>query len=67
MFYQLVHLGTKIIAADFIVPATTQSDPQLGKVLAKNVFAQLDKLEDGTGHDRSTTGLIHYYQKHRKE
>lgn len=70
---------------------------ELGKVLAKNILAQLDKPEDVTGHDssvslthstlvpdevlmltnqcsysslrstRQTTGLIHYYQKHRKE
>ncbi|KAI0719037.1 hypothetical protein C8Q72DRAFT_891027 [Fomitopsis betulina] len=42
-------------------------NPSLGKVLAKNILAQLDKPEDVSGHDSSTTGLIHYYQKHRKE
>ena len=60
---------------------------ELGKVLAKNILAQLEKPTDVTGHDSSvrtatitsscpadphvilsqTTGLIHYYQKHRKE
>ena len=58
---------------------------ELGKVLAKNILAQLEKPEDVKGHDSSvrarplsssasladallqTTGLIHYYQKHRKE
>ena len=57
---------------------------ELGKVLAKNILAQLEKPEDVTGHDSSvgasiflhfmvadqtlqTTGLIHYYQKYRKE
>lgn len=60
---------------------------ELGKVLAKNILAQLEKPEDVKGHDSSvclflqpsmsprpnplpriqTTGLIHYYQKYRKE
>ncbi|EPS93469.1 hypothetical protein FOMPIDRAFT_1033695 [Fomitopsis schrenkii] len=44
-----------------------QMGVELGKVLAKNILAQLGKPEDVTGHDSSTTGLIHYYQKHRKE
>ncbi|PPQ68411.1 hypothetical protein CVT26_006083 [Gymnopilus dilepis] len=44
-----------------------QMGVELGKVLAKNILAQLEKPEDVKGHDSSTTGLIHYYQKHRKE
>ncbi|KAF5391832.1 hypothetical protein D9757_001766 [Collybiopsis confluens] len=44
-----------------------QMGVELGKVLAKNILAQLEKPEDVTGHDSSTTGLIHYYQKYRKE
>ncbi|CAL1709353.1 unnamed protein product [Somion occarium] len=44
-----------------------QMGVELGKVLAKNILAQLEKPEDVQGHDSSTTGLIHYYQKHRKE
>ncbi|TCD64035.1 glucose-6-phosphate isomerase [Steccherinum ochraceum] len=44
-----------------------QMGVELGKVLAKNILAQLGKPEDVTGHDSSTTGLIHYYQKHRQE
>ncbi|KAF8652301.1 hypothetical protein AX16_004459 [Volvariella volvacea WC 439] len=44
-----------------------QMGVELGKVLAKKILAQLDKPEDVTGHDSSTTGLIHYYQKWRKE
>ncbi|CEL61787.1 glucose-6-phosphate isomerase [Rhizoctonia solani AG-1 IB] len=44
-----------------------QMGVELGKVLAKAILAQLDKPEDVTGHDSSTTGLIHYYQKYRKE
>lgn len=59
---------------------------ELGKVLAKNILAQLETPADVKGHDSSvryfifirfrsliipttiqTTGLIHYYQKHRKE
>ncbi|KAH8076003.1 glucose-6-phosphate isomerase [Cristinia sonorae] len=44
-----------------------QMGVELGKVLAKNILAQLEKPDDVTGHDSSTTGLIHYYQKHRKE
>ncbi|KIM38028.1 hypothetical protein M413DRAFT_448070 [Hebeloma cylindrosporum] len=44
-----------------------QMGVELGKVLAKNILAQLEKPEDVKGHDSSTTGLIHYYQKNRKE
>jgi glucose-6-phosphate isomerase len=66
-----------------------QMGVELGKVLAKNILAQLDKPADVTGHDSSvsylivliifilitdyhfyyykTTGLIHYYQRYRKE
>ncbi|KAK0445469.1 glucose-6-phosphate isomerase [Armillaria borealis] len=44
-----------------------QMGVELGKVLAKNILAQLGKPEDVKGHDSSTTGLIHYYQKYRKE
>ena len=60
---------------------------ELGKVLAKNILAQLNRPEDVKGHDNSvrlvfvfhksivlmqpfsfqTTGLIHYYQQHRRE
>ncbi|KIJ63827.1 hypothetical protein HYDPIDRAFT_29175 [Hydnomerulius pinastri MD-312] len=44
-----------------------QMGVELGKVLAKNILSQLEKPADVTGHDSSTTGLIHYYQKYRKE
>ncbi|KAH9835121.1 glucose-6-phosphate isomerase [Rhodofomes roseus] len=62
-----------------------QMGVELGKVLAKNILAQLDKPQDVVGHDSSvsphfslmtmpltcitlqTTGVIHYYQKHRVE
>ncbi|KAI0263090.1 glucose-6-phosphate isomerase [Gloeopeniophorella convolvens] len=44
-----------------------QMGVELGKVLAKNILAQLGSPEDVKGHDSSTTGLIHYYQKYRKE
>ncbi|KAF9240429.1 hypothetical protein BU15DRAFT_74022 [Melanogaster broomeanus] len=44
-----------------------QMGVELGKILAKNILPQLEKPSDVTGHDGSTTGLIHYYQKHRKE
>ncbi|KAF9041623.1 glucose-6-phosphate isomerase [Panaeolus papilionaceus] len=44
-----------------------QMGVELGKVLAKKILAQLEKPEDVKGHDSSTTGLIHYYQKFRKE
>ncbi|KAG1808857.1 Glc-6-P isomerase [Suillus subaureus] len=44
-----------------------QMGVELGKVLAKNILSQLNQPSDVTGHDSSTTGLIHYYQKHRKE
>lgn len=42
-----------------------QMGVELGKVLAKNILAQLNSPEDVVGHDSSTTGLIHYYQKNR--
>ncbi|KIM64884.1 hypothetical protein SCLCIDRAFT_599325 [Scleroderma citrinum Foug A] len=44
-----------------------QMGVELGKVLAKNILAQLNRPEDVKGHDSSTTGLIHYYQQHRRE
>jgi len=44
-----------------------QMGVELGKVLAKNILAQLEKPEDVKGHDSSTTGLIHWYQQYRKE
>ncbi|KZV76610.1 Glc-6-P isomerase [Peniophora sp. CONT] len=44
-----------------------QMGVELGKVLAKAILAQLEKPEDVKGHDSSTTNLIHYYQKYRKE
>ncbi|KAH9953793.1 glucose-6-phosphate isomerase [Russula dissimulans] len=44
-----------------------QMGVELGKVLAKNILAQLGNSADVQGHDSSTTGLIHYYQKYRKE
>ncbi|KAL5514467.1 GPI1 [Sanghuangporus baumii] len=44
-----------------------QMGVELGKVLAKAILAQLGKPSDVKGHDSSTTGLIHYYQKYRKE
>ncbi|KAJ8095101.1 glucose-6-phosphate isomerase [Marasmius tenuissimus] len=44
-----------------------QMGVELGKVLAKNILSQLEKPEDVKDHDSSTTGLIHYYQKWRKE
>ncbi|OCB86500.1 glucose-6-phosphate isomerase [Sanghuangporus baumii] len=44
-----------------------QMGVELGKVLAKAILAQLEKPSDVKGHDSSTAGLIHYYQKYRKE
>ncbi|KAF8622979.1 hypothetical protein AX15_006577 [Amanita polypyramis BW_CC] len=44
-----------------------QMGVELGKVLAKNILGQLGRPEDVKGHDSSTTGLIHWYQKYRKE
>lgn len=67
-----------------------QMGVELGKVLAKNILAQLGSPADVKGHDTSvsppprissllaqwsdalsflceqTTGIIHYYQSHRK-
>lgn len=43
-----------------------QMGVELGKVLAKNILAQLGKESDVKGHDSSTTGLIHFYQKNRQ-
>ncbi|KAJ7764496.1 Glc-6-P isomerase [Mycena maculata] len=44
-----------------------QMGVELGKALAKNILVQLGVPQDVKGHDSSTTGLIHYYQKHRQE
>ncbi|KAJ7063052.1 glucose-6-phosphate isomerase [Mycena amicta] len=44
-----------------------QMGVELGKVLAKQILAQLNAPADVKGHDSSTTGLIHYYMNHRKE
>jgi glucose-6-phosphate isomerase len=59
-----------------------QMGVELGKVLAKNILAQLGSESDVKGHDSSvrshtfmevedradkqTTGLIHWYQKNRQ-
>lgn len=43
-----------------------QMGVELGKVLAKAILKQLPNEKDVVGHDSSTTGLIHYYQEHRK-
>ncbi|CED83630.1 glucose-6-phosphate isomerase [Phaffia rhodozyma] len=43
-----------------------QMGVELGKVLAKNILAQLSSPDKVQGHDSSTTGLIHYFQSHRK-
>ncbi|KAF5335461.1 hypothetical protein D9611_012157 [Ephemerocybe angulata] len=44
-----------------------QMGVELGKVLAKKILAQLGSEKDVKGHDSSTTGIIHQYQKWRKE
>ncbi|KXN85816.1 Glucose-6-phosphate isomerase, partial [Leucoagaricus sp. SymC.cos] len=44
-----------------------QMGVELGKVLAKKILAQLNAPGDVQGHDSSTTGVIHWYQAHRKE
>lgn len=41
-----------------------QMGVELGKVLAKNILGQLGDKSKVTGHDSSTTGLIHYFQDH---
>ncbi|KAL4068468.1 Phosphoglucose isomerase [Scleroderma yunnanense] len=51
----------------FGINSFDQMGVELGKVLAKNILAQLNRPEDVRGHDSSTTGLIHYYQQHRRE
>lgn len=43
-----------------------QMGVELGKVLAKNILAQLGDSSKVVNHDSSTTGLIHFYQKNRK-
>ncbi|WWD16070.1 glucose-6-phosphate isomerase [Kwoniella shandongensis] len=43
-----------------------QMGVELGKVLAKAILKQLGNEKDVQGHDSSTTGLIHHYQKNRK-
>ncbi|OAV89757.1 glucose-6-phosphate isomerase, variant [Puccinia triticina 1-1 BBBD Race 1] len=43
-----------------------QMGVELGKVLAKNILAQLGSPADVKGHDSSTEGLIKFFQSHRK-
>ncbi|KAL8286888.1 hypothetical protein RQP46_003894 [Phenoliferia psychrophenolica] len=43
-----------------------QMGVELGKVLAKNILAQLPDASKVTGHDSSTTGLIKHYISKRK-
>ncbi|KAH7921863.1 hypothetical protein BV22DRAFT_1131912 [Leucogyrophana mollusca] len=59
---QDLHAGCRLGINSF-----DQMGVELGKVLAKNILSRLDKPTDVTGYDSSTTGLIHYYQKNRKE
>ncbi|KAH9453521.1 hypothetical protein MJO29_012946 [Puccinia striiformis f. sp. tritici] len=42
-----------------------QMGVELGKVLAKNILAQLGDPSDVKGHDSSTEGLIKFYQSNR--
>ncbi len=42
-----------------------QMGVELGKVLAKNILAQLGDKSKVVNHDSSTTGLIHHYQSKR--
>jgi len=42
-----------------------QMGVELGKVLAKNILAQLGDQSEVVNHDSSTTGLIHHYQAKR--
>lgn len=51
--------------ADPPFPFTDQMGVELGKVLAKNILAQLDDPKKVVNHDSSTTGLIHHYQSKR--
>lgn len=43
-----------------------QMGVELGKILAKAILKQLGDSSDVTGHDSSTTGLIHWYQQNRQ-
>ncbi|KAF9549281.1 Phosphoglucose isomerase [Agrocybe pediades] len=59
-------LGALIALCEHKIFVQDQRGVELGKVLAKNILAQLEKppLDMIALY---TTGLIHYYQKHRKE
>jgi glucose-6-phosphate isomerase len=57
-FYQLIHQGTKLIPADFIVPAVSHNP--LGEhhaILLSNFFAQTEALMNGKTHDEVVAEL----------
>ena len=43
---------------DYLLSIIDQMGVELGKVLAKNILAQLEKPSDVTGHDSSVSYLI---------
>ncbi len=50
-FHQLLHQGTQIVPADFIVPAAAPGDPARRRILAAHARAQADAL--AMGDDRA--------------
>ncbi|OCH90295.1 SIS domain-containing protein [Obba rivulosa] len=60
-------LGALIVLYEHEIFTQDEIGVEFGKVLVKNTLVQLNKPEDIVNHDSSTTGLIHYYLKHRKE
>lgn len=48
-----------------LTPTTDQMGVELGKILAKNILAQLGDASKVEGHDSSTTGIIKHYISRR--
>lgn len=61
-FYQLIHQGTHLVPADFILPLRSHNDPtQDGlhhRILAANFFAQTEALMKGKSLEEATAELI---------
>ncbi len=57
-FYQLIHQGTKLVPADFIVPIETLNPSgEHHKILLSNFFAQTEALMKGKNEDEARAEL----------
>ncbi|KNC80590.1 glucose-6-phosphate isomerase [Sphaeroforma arctica JP610] len=59
-FYQLIHQGTKLVPADFLIPIKTHNPVQNGlhhDILASNFFAQPEALQNGKSEAQAKAEL----------